>query len=117
MPELLLPITIGANGLGKPDAFGYSGQTYIVIHPGKHNFSTALAHGMDFEKFLLHSSFEFDSLTKTENSVKPGHFDFIRNEIGILIEAAFHHFNKPENDRKWRVLFGFLAVNNSANKP
>lgn len=36
----------------KPDVVGYSGFTYIAIRSGKHSSSTALAHGMDFEKLL-----------------------------------------------------------------
>ncbi len=68
IPSVYAGIVIGANGLGKPDAVGYSGPTYIAICSGKHSSSTALAHGMDFEKLL--SIPELDAITKTENSVK-----------------------------------------------
>lgn len=57
--------------MGNREAVGYSGPTYISIRSGKHSSSTALSHGLDFEKLLtLH---EFDDITKSgvDQIVKP----------------------------------------------
>jgi hypothetical protein len=64
-------IEIQRNGLGKPEAIGYSGPTYIAIRSGKHCSSTAFAHGLDFERLL--SVPEFEKIVKSgpEKSVKP----------------------------------------------
>jgi hypothetical protein len=71
IPFVIAGIEIGRDGLGKPDVLGYSGQTYIAIRSGKHSSSTALAHGLDFNRLM--DLPQFDSITKTglEKSVKP----------------------------------------------
>ncbi|EFX78649.1 hypothetical protein DAPPUDRAFT_105121 [Daphnia pulex] len=71
IPSVIAGIEIGREGLGKPDFVGYSGPTYTAIRSGKHSFSTALVHGLDFNRLLdLH---QFYSITKTgsEKYVKP----------------------------------------------
>jgi hypothetical protein len=64
-------IEIQPNGLGKPEAVGYSRRTYIARRSGKHCSSTAFAHGLDFERLL--SVPEFEKIVKSgpEKSVKP----------------------------------------------
>lgn len=81
IPSVYAEIVIGANGLGKPNAAGYSGLTSIANRSGKHSSSTALAHGMELKKCFAFLS--FDALTKRENSAKP-----------ILILAGMNTKNK-----------------------
>ena len=98
IPSVIAAIEIQRDGLGKREAVAYSGPTYIGIRSGRHSSSTALSHGLDFNRFvrtivLLFYIFilvivyndieilinrlltlpEFDSITKTgsEKSVKP----------------------------------------------
>ena len=55
--------------MGKIEAVSYSGPTYIAIRSGKHCSSTALSHGLDFERLL--SIPEFDVIMKdTSGNVK-----------------------------------------------
>ncbi|GBN51737.1 hypothetical protein AVEN_166708-1 [Araneus ventricosus] len=56
------------DGLGRIEAVGYSGPTYVAIRSGKHTTSTASSHGLDFERLLELP--EFDKITKFDNAVK-----------------------------------------------
>ncbi|GBN48315.1 hypothetical protein AVEN_29732-1 [Araneus ventricosus] len=62
-------IDIQKDGLGRIEAVGYSGPTYVAIRSGKHTTSTASSHGLDFERLLELP--EFDKITKFDNAVKP----------------------------------------------
>ena len=84
--------------MGNREAVAYSGPTYISIRSGKHSSSTALSHGLDFEKLLtLH---EFDDITKSgvDRTVKPilvltvdgGPDENPRYQK--VIKVAVHHF-------------------------
>ena len=69
-PSVYAGIDIKENGMGKIEAVSYSGPTYIAIRSGKHCSSTALSHGLDFERLL--SIPEFDVIMKdTSGNVKP----------------------------------------------
>lgn len=71
IPSVYAGIDIRKDSLGKPDAVGYSGPTYIAIGSGKHSSSTAYSHALDFERLL--NIEEFDLITKDPNNnlVKP----------------------------------------------
>lgn len=71
IPSVYAGIVIQPNGLGKPEAVGYSGPTYVAIRAAKYCSSTAASHGLDLERLL--SIPEFDDLTKSgeEKSIKP----------------------------------------------
>ena len=71
IPSVYAGIVIQTDGLGKPDAVGYSGPTYIAIRAAKYCSSTAASHGLDFDRLL--NIPEFDDLTKCglEKTVKP----------------------------------------------
>lgn len=69
-PSVYAGIEIKENGMGKIEAVSYSGPTYIAILSGKHSSSTALSHGLDFER--LFSMPEFNVIMKdTSGNVKP----------------------------------------------
>lgn len=85
--------------MGKPAAVGYSGPTseYVAIRSGKHSSSTALAHGLDFERLLCLP--EFDALTKygPEKSIKPilmliGMFTLTKINYTLLREVIISVF-------------------------
>jgi hypothetical protein len=71
IPSVVTAIEIGRDGLGKPDVVGYSGPTYIAIRSEKHSSSTALAHGLDFNRLLELPQFKSITKTEPEKSVKP----------------------------------------------
>lgn len=98
IPSVYAGIKIQPNALGNREAVAYSGPTYISIRSGKHSSSTALSHGLDFEKLLtLH---EFDDITKSgvDRIVKPilvltvdgGPDENPRYQK--VIKVAVHHF-------------------------
>ncbi|GBM34695.1 hypothetical protein AVEN_233376-1 [Araneus ventricosus] len=71
IPSVYAGIDIQTDGLGRIEAVGYSGPTYVAaIRSGKHTKSTAYSHGLDFERLLERTS-EFDKITKFGNAVKP----------------------------------------------
>lgn len=104
IPSVYAGIHINSNGLGKKEAVGYSGPTYIGIRSGKHASSTAFSHALDFEKLL--NVKEFDEITKTgiDRVVKP---IFVFTVDGgpdenpryqKVIKAAVHHFSRHDLD-------------------
>jgi len=52
IPLVYARIRIMPDGLGNKEAVSYSGSIYIAIRSGKHSSSTALSHGLDFERLL-----------------------------------------------------------------
>ena len=85
-------------------AVSYSGSTYIAIRSGKHSSSTAMSHGLDFER-LLHLK-EFEDMTRSgiDPLVKPV---FVFTVDGGLdenpryekvIKVAIHHFVQHDLD-------------------
>ena len=71
IPSVYAGIRIMPDGLGNKEAVSYSGSTYIAIRSGKHSSSTAMSHGLDFER-LLHLK-EFEDMTRSSiyRLVKP----------------------------------------------
>lgn len=104
IPSVYAGIKILPNGLGKREAVGYSGPTYIAIRSGKHSSSTAFSHALDFEK--LFELKEFDEITKIGNSniVKPililsvdgGPDENPRYQK--VVRTAVYHFSKYDFD-------------------
>jgi hypothetical protein len=64
-------IQIKQNGIGNPESVTYSGPTYVAIRSGKHASSSALAHGLDFEKLLQLPEFDTFSKSRIDKSIKP----------------------------------------------
>lgn len=69
IPSVTAGITIKPNCFGDPSAVTHSGPTYVAIRSGKHDSSTALTHGFDFETIL--NLPDFESITKFEGKLKP----------------------------------------------
>ena len=55
IPSVYAGIGIMPDGLGNKEAVSYYGSTYIAIRSGKHSSSTAMNHGLDFERLLKSS--------------------------------------------------------------
>ncbi|EFX72403.1 hypothetical protein DAPPUDRAFT_110834 [Daphnia pulex] len=97
-------IEIQRNGLGKPEAIGYSGPTYIAIRSGKHCSSTAFAHGLDFGRLLSVPEFEKIMKSGPEKSVKPVIFLTVDGgpddnpRYQNVIDVAVHHFLSHDLD-------------------
>jgi len=53
----------------KEQKLSYSGPTYIAIRSGKHDSSSARAHGTDLDRMFQIP--ELDYLTKADNLIKP----------------------------------------------
>lgn len=51
IPSVYAGIVIQPNGLGKPEAVGYSGPTYVAIRAAKYCSSTAASHGLDLKGY------------------------------------------------------------------
>ncbi|KAJ6642919.1 hypothetical protein Bhyg_07875, partial [Pseudolycoriella hygida] len=62
-------IVIKPDGLGKPEAVGHSGPTFVAIRSGKHSSSNAFTHCFDIQKVIEMP--EFESLSKHNGKVKP----------------------------------------------
>jgi len=104
IPSVYAGIRIMPDGLGNKKAVSYSGSTYIAIRSGKHSSSTAMSHGLDFER-LLHLK-EFEDLTRSgiDRLVKPV---FVFTVDGgpdenpryqKVIRVAIHHFVQHDLD-------------------
>lgn len=102
IPSVYVGIDIKPDGLGKIEAVGYSGPTYIAVRSGKHSSSTAIAHGLDFER-ILHLP-EFDFITKNNTIVKPIIMFTVDGgpdenpRYPKVINVAIHHFLKHDVD-------------------
>lgn len=102
IPSVYAGIEIKPNGLGKPEAVGYSGPTYIAVRSGKHSSSTAYSHGLDFERLLTLESFEV--LLKFDGFVKPVLIFIVDGgpdenpRYQKVIQTAVHHFMEHNLD-------------------
>lgn len=104
IPSVYAGIEIKENGLGNPEAVGYSGPTYIALRSGKHAMSSAFSHGLDFERLLELP--QFDSITKDQrdNNVKPVVIFSVDGgpdenpRYQKVIDVGIHHFVKHDLD-------------------
>lgn len=110
IPSVYACIEIKQDGLGKGEAVGYSGPTYVAIRSGKHSSSTAYSHGLDFERLLNLPEFE-PFIKNKEKRVKPlvvltvdGGPDE-NPRFQKVIDMAIHHFLSNDLDAL------FLATN------
>ena len=84
-----------------PEIF-YSGPTYIAIHSGKHDSSTAYSHCRDFDHVLKLE--EFQSIVKSDGEVKPVATIFLdggpdeNRRFPKTLDVAVQHFNKHKFD-------------------
>lgn len=71
IPSVVAGVLIQPDGIGRAEAGGYSGPTYLEIRFSKHSPSTAYAHAMDFEH--LFEVDEFRDMLKfgVDNAAKP----------------------------------------------
>ena len=104
IPSVYAAIQIKQNGIGNPESVTYSGPTYVAIRSGKHASSSALAHGLDFQKLLQLP--EFDTFTKSgiDRSIKPVIIFTVDGgpdenpRYQKVIQVAIHHFEKHGSD-------------------
>lgn len=104
IPSVYAGVVIQPDGLGRAEAVGYSGPTYIAVRSGKHSSSTAYAHARDLDK--LFELEEFKDMIKfgVDNAIKP---IFIITVDGgpdenpryqKVIEISIHHFLNHDLD-------------------
>ena len=80
----------------------YTGPLYIAIRSLKHESSTALTHGHDFDHVLELE--EFSSVAKNEHQVKPTVLAFVDGgpdenlQFSKMLSAAIDHFRKYKLD-------------------
>ena len=98
IPSVYAGVIIQPNGLGRAEAVGYSGPTYVAIRSGKHSSSTAYAHALDFDRLFELDHFQELLTFGANKAVKP---IFIVTVDGgpdenpryqKVIEIAIHHF-------------------------
>ncbi|XP_055543502.1 uncharacterized protein LOC129729044 [Wyeomyia smithii] len=102
IPSVYAGIEIKLNGLGRPEAVGYSGPTYVAIRSGKHSSSTAFSHALDFKRLLTLKA--FDSILKIDGLVKPVLVFTVDGgpdenpRYRKVIQIAIHHFKEYNLD-------------------
>ncbi|KAL1381516.1 hypothetical protein pipiens_013407 [Culex pipiens pipiens] len=96
IPSVTAGIIIKKNGLGKPEAVGYSGPTYVGIRSGKHSSSTAYSHALDFKR--LTELEEFAPILRHDGIIKPVVVIVVDGgpdenpRYRKVIQVAIHHF-------------------------
>lgn len=96
IPSVIAGCVIKSGQLGRTEAVGYSGPTYVAIRSGKHCSSTAFSHGLDFNRMCELP--EFDQIIQYQGTVKP--IIIITVDGGPdenprykkVISMAIHHF-------------------------
>lgn len=115
IPSVYAGVTIQPDGMGRSEAVGYSGPTYVAIRSGKHSSSTAYAHALDFERLFELEEFQTIMKFGVEKAVKPV---FIVTVDGgpdenpryqKVIEVAVRHFLTYDLD-------AFFVATNGKNK-
>lgn len=103
IPSVYAAIEIKQNRIGNPESVTYSGPTYVAIRSGKHASSSALAHGIDFDKLQL-PEFDFFSKSGIDKSTKPVNIFTVDGgpdenpRYQRVIQFAIHHFEKHKLD-------------------
>lgn len=98
IPSVYAGIDIKRNGLGRPDAVGYSGPTYVAIRSGKHASSTAFSHAIDMNRLMEIDA--FDSTLKHNGFVEPVMILVVDGRpdenprYKKVIQTAIHHFKE-----------------------
>lgn len=102
IPSVYAGIEIKPNGLGKPEAVGFSGPTYIAIRSGKHASSTAFSHALDIKRLLTLESFDgiftFDGLVKPVLIFTVDGGPDENPRYRKVIQIAIHHFKEYNLD-------------------
>lgn len=71
IPSVYAAVKILPDAMGKPEAVGYSGPTYVAIRSAKHCSSTAVSHGFDYTRLLELPVFE--DFARLDGDVNPVH--------------------------------------------
>ena len=104
IPSVYAGFRIMPDGLGNKEAVSNYGSTYVAIRSAKHSSSTAMRHGLDFERLLHLKEFEHMTRSGIDRLVKPA-FVFIVDR-GLdenpryqkVIKVASHHFVQHDLD-------------------
>jgi len=102
-PSVYAAIEVKPDQLGKEEAVGFSGPTYIGIRSAKHSSSTATTHAKDLVKLMSLPEFQ-PFVQGKDGSTKPVHMIFVDGgpyenpRYQKVIQFAITHFKNHDLD-------------------